>query len=347
MDFIGLDIGSSSFKAVELHREPHLFPKLTLYAQSPAPGVSINSDSETDLKTVAGALRSFVDAFPFSSRAVVVALPESQIFTRVITLPRMTEKELKNAMQWETEQYIPIPLTEVNMDWQVLDDLSRESESNQMDVLIVASPKSIISKYLKVLKLSSLDPLAIETETMAIARSLVGADVSTPVTMTVNIGAATTDIAVVKNGTIRFTRSISTGGTALARAVSQSLGFDLQQAEEYKKAYGLDETKLEGKVMHAIKPIFDVIVEEIKRSLAFYNTHKKEEKVKRVILSGGTASLPGIIVYLASTLDVEVQLGNPWRFVDKPPKFTDKELEEVGPSFATAVGLALKEISLL
>lgn len=345
MDYIGLDIGTSSFKAVELHHEPHLLPKLILYASAPTPAVSISSDSEADLKTMASAIKDFIDAFPFVSRSVVVALPESQIFTRVITLPKMNEKELKNAMQWETEQYIPVPLSEVTMDWQILDNIDTGGEVNQMDVLLIACPKTFISKYLKVMKMAGLETLAIEPETMAIARSLVGGDDATPTTMTVNIGAATTDIAVVNRGTIRFTRSISTGGTALARAVSQSLGFDLQQAEEYKKAYGLDETKLEGKVMQAIKPIFDIVVEEIKRSIAFYNTHKKEQKIKRVILSGGTAALPGIIVYLASMLDVEVQLGNPWRFLECPPKFPEKELEEIGQSFATAVGLALKEIS--
>lgn len=344
MDYIGLDIGTSSLKAVELHHEPHLPPKLTLYASAPTPPVSISSESEADLKTMAGAVKEFIAAFPFVSRLVVVALPESQIFTRVITLPKMNEKELKNAMQWETEQYIPVPLSEVTMDWQII-DVEGSVDANQMDVLLIACPKTFINKYLKVMKMAGLETLAIEPETMAITRSLVGTDTATPATMTVNIGAATTDIAVVNRGTIRFTRSISTGGTALARAVSQSLGFDLQQAEEYKKAYGLDETKLEGKVMQAIKPIFDIIVEEIKRSIAFYNTHKKEQKIKRVVLSGGTAALPGIIVYLASTLDVEVQLGNPWRFLDCPPKFPEKELEEIGQSFATAVGLALKEVS--
>ena len=100
---------------------------------------------------------------------------------------------------------------------------------------------------------------------MAVSRSLVSADPGTPPTMIVNIGAMTTDLAVVSKKSVRFTRSISTGGNAMARAISQALGFDLNQAEEYKKTYGLDQTQLEGKIMQAIKPIFDVVVDEVKK----------------------------------------------------------------------------------
>ncbi len=344
MDFIGLDIGTSTIKAVQLKQEIHRQPKLFLYASAAAPPRNMSSESDADLKLIAGALSDFIQSFPFTTRSVIVALPESQIFTRVINLPQMSEKELKSAMQWEAEQYIPVPLSDVSMDYEVLDSLETDKTKGSMDILLIAAPKVLVNKYLRVLKEAKLEPVAIETETVAVSRSLVGTDPSAPVTMVVNIGATTTDIAIVARGAVRFTRSISTGGEALARAVSQNLGFDLDQAEEYKRTYGLDETKLEGKIMKAIKPIFDVIVEEIKRSIAFYSTHKKSEGIKRLVLCGGTASLPGIMVYLAGSLDIEVQSGNPWRLIDAPLKFPKKELEEIGPSFAVAAGLALKEI---
>lgn len=345
MDFIGLDIGTSSIKAVELHREGRGLPRLQLYASSPVPPFQIMSENESDQKAFSKGLSDFISSFPFSTRGAVIALPESQIFTRVISLPSMSEKELKSAMQWEAEQYIPIPLTEVNLDWQILDGNDGKVGGDQVEVLLVAAPKNLISRYLKVLQQASIEVLGIETETIAVARSLVGEEASTPPTMVVNIGAATTDLTVVSRGSVRFTRSISTGGSALARAVSQSLGFDLDQAEEYKRTYGLDSSKLEGKVTTAIKPIFDVIVEEIKRSITFYASHHQGEAIKRAIISGGTAALPGIIVYLAEGLNVEVQLGNPWGFIDCPPKFSAKELEEIGPSFAVASGLALKDVN--
>lgn len=342
MTFFGLDIGSSSLKAVEVKRDGK-GSTLQLYASvALKSNMGFLADTEGDLKVLSSNIKEFIESYPFSSNKVIVALPESQIFTRVITLPKITEKELANTMQWEAQQYIPVPLTDVSLDFQIIDGGS--SDNDKMDVLLIAAPKNLVQKYLKVLKDASLDPIGLETETMAVSRSLVSADPGTPPTMIVNIGAMTTDLAVVSKKSVRFTRSISTGGNAMARAISQALGFDLNQAEEYKKTYGLDQTQLEGKIMQAIKPIFDVVVDEVKRSAAFYGTHNREDKIKRVILCGGTASLPGIIVYMAASMDIEVQLGDPWQKIYIPSKFSRKELEGVGPSFSVAAGLAIKEI---
>lgn len=341
MNFFGLDIGSSSLKAVEV-KKTSTGKTLSLYASGPMPPTaSFYADSEDDLKEISASIRDFVNSYPFSTDKVVVALPESRIFTRVISVPRMSEKDLGSSMQWQAQQYVPVPLSDVSLDYQVIDS---PTSSDQMDVLLIAAPKLLVNKYLRIIKAASLDPVGIETETMAVSRSLVSDEPGTPPTMIVNIGALTTDLAVVNRSSIRFTRSISTGGNAMARAISQALGFDLNQAEEYKRTYGLDQTQLEGKIMQAIKPIFDVVVDEIKRSIAFYSSHKKEEKIKRVILCGGTASLPGIIVYMAASLDLEVQLGGPWQKIYLPPKFSAKELEQIGPSFAVACGLAIKEL---
>lgn len=341
MNFFGLDIGSSTLKAVEVKRDGK-GKSLTVYALATLPPGVPHLTETDDLKLLSSSIRDFVNANPFSTNRVVVALPESQIFTRVVTLPKMTEKELANSMQWEAQQYIPVSLADVSLDYQIIEGL--EEKSSHLDVLLIAAPKNLVQKYLKVLKDAALDPVGVETETMAVSRSLVSDDPAAPPTMIVNIGALTTDLSVVSRKSIRFTRSISTGGSALARSISQALGFDLNQAEEYKKTYGLDQSQLEGKIMQAIKPIFDVIVDEVKRSIAFYATHNKEDKIKRVIICGGTASLPGIIVYMAASLDLEVQLGDPWQKVYVPPKFSRKELEDAAPSFAVAAGLAIKEI---
>ncbi len=340
MNFFGLDIGTSSLKLVELKLNRSKGKTLKLFATSDlSRPVNVASDGEEDLKGLAEVIREFVDSHPLSSNKVVIALPESQIFTRVVNFPKMGDKELSSAMKFEAQQYIPIPLTEVSLDYQIIDNPENES---QMEVLVIAAPKNLVSKYLQVLKEASLDVVGLETETIAVARSLIY-DARTPCTLVVNIGALTTDLAVVSGHAVRFTRSIATGGTALARAISQTLGFDLNQAEEYKKTYGFDSSQLEGKIMQAIKPIFDVVIDEIKRSAAFYNTHHKNEKVTRTVICGGTASLPGILVYLASSLDLEVALGNPWGRIYVPPKFSSKEMEELGPGFAVAAGLALKD----
>jgi len=342
MNFFGLDVGTSSLKLVEVKNDRSHGKELQIFATVSLPHpMNVATDPEEDLKELSSTIKEFVNSHPLSSNKVVVALPESQIFTRVVSLPKMTEKDLTQAMQYETQQYIPVPLSDVTLDYQVIE--GRAAVEGQMEVLVIAAPKSLVSRFLKILKDASLDVVGLETETIAVSRSLIP-DNKTPATMLVNIGALTTDLSVVSAGAVRFTRSIATGGTALARAISQSLGFDLNQAEEYKRTYGFDSTQLEGKIMQAIKPIFDVVVDEIKRSAAFYNTHHKEDMVKRAVVCGGTASLPGIIVYMASSLDLEVVLGNPWQRVYVPAKFSKKDMEDSGPSFSVAVGLSLKDL---
>lgn len=345
MNFIGLDIGTSSIKAVELTGGKK--PQLMVFADASMPAVTLASESEEDLKTIASSLDKFISESGFTTRDVVVALPESQVFTRVVPMPEMTEKELSGAVEWEAGQYIPVPLDEVYVSHQILKDhrvQKNDGSKGKVNVLLIAAPKIVVDKYVRTLKYAGLEAIAVETETTAVARSLVGSTAQQYPTLLINIGASTTDLAIVSGGDLRFTRSISTGGTALARAISQSLGFEFQQAEEYKKTYGLEESHLEGKVMEAIKPVFDILINEIKRSIAFYVSHYEDKALKNVILCGGTASLPGIIVYLAAILDLEVQLGNPWQEIIIPETFDTQELEEAGPRFAVATGLALKKI---
>lgn len=344
MDFVGLDLGSHTIKAVQLEKEKDGRRRLTAFGFASAPARALASDSEVDLAAYAKSLKQFFAETNFSTRHVVTALPESQIFTRVITMPLLSEKELQNAMKWEAEQYIPVPLKDVSLDYQVLEKAVEQGKKEAMSVLLVAAPLTLVKKYLKILDGAKLNSLGLETETIAAARSLVGTDPQGQTSLIVNVGATTTDISIISRGKIRFTRSISTGGEAFARAVSQQLGFEMGRAEEYKKSYGLQEELLEGKVMKAIKPIFDVVVSEIKRSISYYASYQPQDNIERVVVGGGTASLPGILVYLAAALNVEVQLGDPWRTVVVSASHNRKQLEDIGPSFAVAVGLALKEV---
>lgn len=341
MNFVGLDLGSYEFKAVELQKNKKGQKELVTYGSAPAPPHFLASDSEVDWAAYSEQLGKFYSEQDFTTKNVFAALPESRVFTRVITIPLMSGKELEKAMTWEAEQYIPIPLEEVSLDYQVIKD---SGAGGKVDVLLVAAPLTLTKKYLKILGDAGLETIGLETETLAAARSLVGLNSSLPTTLVVSIGARTTDISIVSKGFIRFTRSISTGGEAFTRAVSQELGFEIGRAREYMASYGLEESQLEGKVMRAIKPIFDVVVSEIKRSIAYYGTHRKDDVIKRIIVSGGVANLPGVLVYLAAALNLEVQVADPWEGLVIPEKFSREELEDAGPRFAIAVGLALKDV---
>jgi len=158
--------------------------------------------------------------------------------------------------------------------------------------------------------------------------------------MIVSIGSQTTDIAILRNGTLTFARSISAGGEAMTRAIAQSLNFTTQQAEEYKKTYGVDSAVLEGKIAFALKPVTDTIATEVKRAIAFFEQKYTTEKIQAIILAGGSAKLPGLVQFMTNATGIETQLANPWAQIQKSTRFA--VLNQEGPMFAVAVGLAMR-----
>lgn len=337
---VGLDIGFSAIKVVLLNlseKPPHL---ITLGSIAiPQPGMS--SDNDMDLQAVASAIRKLFEVTKISSSEVVAALPESKVFTRVINdLPYLTDNELAPAIRYASEEFIPLPIADVNLNWQVL---SRAADKQGKTVVfVVASPKNIINNYLKVFQMANLKAKAMETEIIASTRALVGNNPFSPTTLIMQMGITTTDFAVTTKGLILLTRSISTGGAALTRAIAQAFGFEVNQAEEYKRVYGLLADQLEGKVFQALKPVLDVIIEETKRVIKAYEMKNPQNPIKRVVLSGGGAKLPGFVITLANALGMEVQEADPWYFISRDAT-TKAKLAQEGPLYSVAVGLALRE----
>ena len=238
-----------------------------------------------------------------------------------------------------------MPLSEVNLNWQVLARSNKTAQSKMISrtvVLVVASPKNIVQKYIKVLGMAGLRPKAMETETIAVTRSLVGSNPFSPSSLIMQLGATTTDFAVVSHGLIWLTRSISTGGMALTRTLAQHFNFEINQAEEYKKVYGMLEDQLEGKVYEALRPIIDIVVGEVKRLIQSFDAKYPQDGIKRVVLSGGGVKMPGLVVYLANSLGLEVQEADPWYLISKDKSLSSK-LSVDAPLFSVAVGLALRE----
>jgi len=339
MEITGIDLGTSQIKFVTLRKETK---ELLGFGATNTPNVPLESEAIGDIETYSRYLKNFLESQKIPPTLVSLSLPETKVFNRVITVPKMPEKDLKGAISFEAEQYLPLPLRDVVYDFKIIEDTEGGTKQN---VMLVASPKELVSKYATIIKKAGLTLVGLESETAALARSVVdeapGAAIAT---LIVNLGASATDTAIVHGSIVRFTRSTGTGGNALSRAVAQELGFELNQSEEYKKTYGLDETQLEGKITKALKPVFELIVDEIRRALAYYQTHQTASPpLKRLVLCGGTAALPGVLVYLASALNLEAQLANPWLKIKNSATFSKRELEEVGPLFAVAAGLALKD----
>lgn len=342
---IGLDIGTSSIKLVELEHNGMDFSFITA-ARTSLPSKPILSESEIDHKAIASQIAALVREARADTNLVSVSLLESQTATKVIEMPLMSDNEVASAIRWEAEQYIPWPLADVSLDWQVLKRVERSEKSpeSKMDVLLVVAPTVLVNKYSKVLKLAGLEPVSVETENLALVRSITYSEDTSSVCMLMEMGAATTSICILEKGILIFTRTVAVGGVSVTRAVSSELGLEYSQAEEYKKAYGLDKDKLDGKVFASIKPVVDVILNEVKRAFAFYQNLKTTDVIKRIILSGGSAKLPGLVSYLATELgDVEVSGADPWKKIKFPPKLSFDPRTEAS-DYSVAVGLAMKDV---
>lgn len=336
---LGIDIGFTSIKAVVVSNKEKT-PKLVSLGRIVSPQPGIISDADLDLEAVSAAIKSLLTEIKTPIKEATFALPESRIFTRVIyDLPFLSDNELNQAIRYAAEEFVPMPIQDVNLNWQVIYRSDKKGPNSRTVVFVVASPKMLVDKYLKVISMADLKPLSIETELIAAARSLVNSNPYSPTTLIIQLGALTTDFAVVSDNLILLTRSISTGGVALTRAIAQNFNFDINQAEEYKKVYGMQEDQLEGKLFMSLKPIIDVIVTEGRRVIQAHEAQNKQRPIKRIVLTGGGASMPGLVTYITNFLGLEVQEADPWYGLSFDNNLKNKLTSE-GPAYSIAAGLA-------
>ncbi len=334
---VGLDIGSMTIKMVELSSEGKRM-RLQAAGALGYKGANIQKlEEEKDFAAIADIVRQLHKEAKISSKNVIVSLPEDSVFTRTIKFPPLSDGEIASAVKWEAEQYIPIPVSEAVIQHQIL-ERQKEGTPPQVVVLLVAAPRSLVEKYVKIVHLARLNPVAVETDLIALVRSLAPPDKTV---LILDFGANSTDLAIAKNGLLSFSRSIATAGEAFTRAVAQSLGVESAQAEEYKRAYGLSEKKLEGKVKDALSNVFKVVIDEIKKAIHYYQTEEQGEAPKSLILSGGTSGMPQALSVLTSLLEMEVEIGNPFKNVSMEANM-EKSLAGYAPLYSVAVGLALR-----
>ncbi len=343
MPVIGVDLGNHSFRAVQLTNKKGqiILDKFGSYSN---PRLNLESTSKEDTDLYANAIKDFFSEMSFETPNVVVGLDESQVFMRIIKLPQMNDRELKNSVRFEAEQYIPLPMNEVNLSYQKLD--VDYADKLKLNIQLVAAKKTILDRYVNIVKKANLLPKAIEPETLAIGRSL-GDTPDTPMaTLILDIGLTRALIIIVYGGYVRFTRSIPIGGEVITKAIQQGLNLDYVQAEEYKKVYGMDPEQVEGKIYAVVKPVIDNIILEVRRAAIFFTNHNPSVNIKRVILTGGTALMPGLLLYTASNLDLEVELANPLKNLSLSDKLDSQKaiINEQSPLYSSAIGLALREI---
>ena len=328
----GLDIGATTIKAVSLTRQKNGFLLESSFIM-PTPVKGMYSNSPLDEQEMAESLKKVVDNAKITTKNVNIALPENKVYTNVIEMPVMSDKELASAINFEAEQYIPVPLSEINLVWSVL------KRDEKIRVLMVGAPTIDINKYQRTIAMAGLNIVGIETEILSAIRALVHASI--PQTLIINIGAENTSLAIIRDGVLIFTYSVPTGGAAINRALEADFGISASESEEYKKVYGMSKEGVGGKVGSSIEAILASILNEIKKTLAFYaQKYKDDTIIQQIVLSGGTAKLPGIQLFFAENLGIETAIANPWQVLTN--QNLPKEMLDNAAEYTIAVGLAMR-----
>ncbi len=338
--FLGIDIGDSSLKMVELKKKNRQI-YLSNYAFSE--NVSeVNFMKVDDVNYLARAINKVRTEAGISAKKVTASLPTFAVFSSIININNVEKKGMAAAVNEEAKKVIPLPLDEMTLDWKIVPDASGKIPTKgNLQIFLTGSPKKLVRKYIDIFKAAKLELASLETETFSLVRSLVGDDKST--VMIVEIGANSTDLFIVKESIPVLNRSLAVCASTVTRVLSEKLGLSYAQAEQFKfdMSVSLSADAAEELPQLLIKTL-EPIVTEMEYMLDFFQSQNKGS-VEKVILSGGGALLLNLADYLTKRLNLKVIIGDPWNRVRYPEELRPV-LSEVGPRLAVAIGLAMREI---
>jgi type IV pilus assembly protein PilM len=345
----GLDISDESLKIIKLKKKQKGFALQSFNKADIGPGIiekGVIQNEEALAKILVAACRN-VQGKKMKTRYVVASLPEERSFLQVIQMPKMEEQDLKRAVFYEAENYIPLPISEVYLDYQIIHPV--KNHLDHFDVLIVAVPKKIVNAYVSCLKKAGLTPLAFEVESEAIARALIENEVSAAPVILIDFGKNSTDFIAFAGRSIQFTHSIPISSDQLTQAIAKAFSMDAGKAEQLKAGYDVfhpDPGPNSKKISEAVMPILDELALQIKKNVNFYQDHASHEhlitheKVPHVFLCGGGANLKGLPEFFSAKLQLPVELKKFW--VNVVSDLGIRETDGNAVSFATALGLALR-----
>jgi len=340
---VGLDIGSSTLKAVELKATGKSY-KVTAFAVEPVPPDSIVDGAIIDGTAVADAIRRLFENKTFKSKDVAASLSGNAVIVKKINLPVMTEGDLGESIFWEAEQYIPFDVQDVNLDYQILDPGTGENSKGTMDVLLVAAKKEKIADYTGVIAQAGRTPVIVDVDAFALQNAYetnYGIDAEAIVVL-LNAGASAININIVNGDQSLFTRDISIGGNAYTEAVQKELNLPFDAAEQLKKGLTVN-----GITALDVHPVLHAMTEnvllEVQKTFDFFKATAASDRIDRIVLSGGASRVDGFAQALQERFGAAVDFFDPFRTIGfEPARFGISDPENVLPTAAVAVGLALR-----
>lgn len=342
---IGLDIGSSCVKVVECAARSKGIELLHL-GMAKLPPEAIVQGAFLNSSAIVDAIQEAMSQAGVKSKNVAAAVAGHAVIVKKISLPEMTREELEESIRWEAEQYIPFDINEVNLDFQILEGSQTEG---QMDVLLVAAKKDLIDDYTHVITDAGLTPAVVDVAAFAVANAWESNYQHDPneVVALVNIGSQVVNINILSGGVPAFTRDINTGGNAYTEEIQKALSVSWDEAERMKLGGSSDADAQEvvpEEVEQAMRSVTDTVIGEISRSLDFFAATAAESRIARVYLSGGGSKVSGLDSAFQGKTNLPVERLNPLARLVPSSKFDADYLDEVGPSLAVSVGLALRRM---
>ncbi len=337
--FLGVDIGVSSIKVVEISRwggktELKNYGHIASSAvyQKPYQGFGEESNFMISSPDVSKIIKAILKEANIKTKEAVFTIPDFSTFFTNFDLPPMSEEEIPDAVKFEARRHIPVPVSDVVLDWFLIGGKVGKTGTN-LSILLVAVPKETIARYQEIAKASSLNLKYLEAEAFSLARSLTKKTKES--ICLVDIGAQSTSVNIVDEGLLKLSYSSDISGNDFTRALSKSLSVSPKEAEEIKKNQGLSSEQTK----EILFPLVNLIIIEIEKILKNFETIDK--RIRKIVLAGGSALLPGLDEYLSSYFKRPVKIADPFFGFVYPPVL-EKKLKALGPSFAIAVGAALR-----
>ena len=308
MPATAIDVGSYTIKAVTASTgsKPSVKKAVELFNESSI----VTPENSTQQKQLGELLKKLVNDNKLATSQIRLSLPESATSTQVIEIPVLSDAELATAINWQAEQHIPIPKDDLILEYQVL-HRPKKSGQDKMRVLLVGARKQIVNRYIDTFINIGLEPTTLETQIISVIRSI-GFSENDEGTLVVHMGASSTILAAIYRGGLNFIINHKSGSQIFTTTISKKLNLNLKQAEEYKRAYGIDPQHFEGKIQQVLLPQLDLMVTEMRKAARFFESKHPQETIKRIVLSGAAVTMPGLTKYLTQTLGMETLISSPF-----------------------------------
>jgi type IV pilus assembly protein PilM len=339
---VGLDIGSSGVKLVQLKERKGGYALLS-FGAAPLPPEAIVDGALMNSAAIVSAIQELVAQQKVKTKEVAIGVRGHSVIIKKISLPRMTQEELDESIQWEAEQYIPFDVKDVNIDTQIL--TAEGDAAGQMDVLLVAAKKDMINDYTSVCAEAGLTATVVDVDAFAVQNAYeANYEAGTETVVLINVGAAVANINILAKGTTTFTRDITMGGNAFTEEIQKQLNISYDEAEALKVGgQGETDAVVPQEVERVIQGVAEQMAGEIQRSLDFYAATAADSRIARVYLSGGTARIPALFKVIEARAGVPVEILNPFKNIEVDNrKFDPAVILAAAPSVAVGVGLALR-----